>query len=63
MARKGDWVRFQREGRLVIGEVTYVREDHIGRKSLVTDVGEVSVESVLETRTVKRRQQEIGAGA
>jgi hypothetical protein len=47
-----DWVRFYRDGALVIGVVQYVRPDEIisSRIHVHTDVGTVWAASVLEVR-------------
>lgn len=57
MARRGDWVRFQHDGRLVIGQVEYVRPRQSWEDSdtLVTDAGEIDGQSVLEVRSAKKR--------
>lgn len=48
----GDWVRFFRDGQLVIGKVEYVSEDTVQswRLYLNTDQGRVEASSVLEIR-------------
>lgn len=47
----GDWVRFYRNGVLVIGVVQYVpRVDVIGFQYYATDMGEVRADSILEVR-------------
>lgn len=45
-----DWVRFVRDGRLVIGEVMYCRPGG----ELVTDAGTVQFGDVLEVRHASR---------
>lgn len=50
--QRGDWVKFQRGYGLVIGEVQYVRE-RIGLcVELVTDIGSVPIDQILEIRHV-----------
>lgn len=51
-AKIGDWVRFYRNGVLVIGEVRYLvkRETWERSDTLQADVGEVQAEDVLELR-------------
>lgn len=50
----GDWVRFYRNGELVIGVVEYMTQDEImGDRTLWTDRGAVALEDVLETRKAK----------
>lgn len=51
-----DWVRFYRDGELVIGVVQYVRLDLLQKVILSTTAGEVSEDNVLEIR--KRPEQE-----
>ena len=48
--QKGDWVRFMSGGVLVIGEVAYIKPAIVGRPELVTDIGTIFAESVLEHR-------------
>jgi hypothetical protein len=51
--KEGDWVRFYRNGALVIGVVQYVRNrDTYPRweKQAMTDVGAVDLGSILESR-------------
>lgn len=50
--RPGDWVRFQRDGRLVIGLVEYLlpRKSWEAFDRVITDAGEVRADSVLEVR-------------
>lgn len=51
--RKGDWVAFVQGGGLVIGQVEYIpkRESWERYNRLITTVGTVSEEYVLEVRT------------
>lgn len=52
-AKVGDWVRFYRDGRLVIGEVVYVEQAASWSKSdevYSTDQGTVENLAVLESR-------------
>jgi len=54
--KKGDWVRFQRDARLVIAEVFYVMDSRYatqGRWVAVTDHGEVCESGTLEIREAK----------
>lgn len=54
MPRIGDWVRFRREGRLVIGVVQYVQKVSSWKTwEAITDIGVVSDGSVLEVRRYK----------
>lgn len=46
----GDWVRFMKEGTLVIGKVEYLKQ-HITHIAVYTDVGVVSSDCILEKRT------------
>lgn len=47
----GDWVRFQRGGQLVIGEVAYVKDrDVLGYRQAITDIGAVREDAILERR-------------
>jgi hypothetical protein len=48
----GDWVRFMRDGRLVIGIVQYVkpRSTSQWKDVVVTEVGPVDIDQVLEIR-------------
>lgn len=50
--KPGDWVRFYREGRLVIGEVRYVHEREAGRTwyNVSTDAGPTADNAILEIR-------------
>ena len=48
--RKGDWVRFYQNEKLVIGEVNYVIKDITSYLKVCTDVGQVCLESILERR-------------
>jgi hypothetical protein len=51
LLKVGDWIRFYRNGVLVIGVVNYIREDRaIGYTYYQTDAGEVRADSVLEIR-------------
>lgn len=51
--KAGDWVRFRRDGRLVIGKVEYVVERiGLGCGLLQTDAGEVWEADVLEVRGI-----------
>lgn len=51
----GDWVRFYEAGRIVIGEVRYIRTRTGGYVDLLTDVGSVSADMVLEMRRAESR--------
>lgn len=46
----GDWVRFYRNGTLVIGVVEYVTKNVLGGIELHTDEGTTNPEYVLEMR-------------
>lgn len=48
----GDWIRFYRNGALVIAEVRYEprRNSWERHPKAITDVGEVAVDQVLEVR-------------
>lgn len=46
----GDWVRFYRNGVMVIGVVQYGPRDDWGDKYYSTDAGEVAANSILEVR-------------
>lgn len=50
--RVGDWVRFYRNGTLVLGVVNYVKEtdEALPKIELYTDNGAVSVDAVIEMR-------------
>ena len=50
--RPGDWVRFYKNGLLVIGEVRYVNPDEVRTwmTYLDTDCGRIEMSSVLEMR-------------
>lgn len=50
---KGDWVRFQRGYSTVIGEVQYRRKRIAVSDELVTDQGSVSIDQILEIRTIR----------
>lgn len=50
----GDWVRFIRDGELVIAEVNYIRDTSFLHEELITDCGAVPVENVLEVRGTGR---------
>lgn len=51
MTTIGDWVRFYRDGVLVIGVVQYrCQDDTTGDWLLSTDMGEVAEDDVLEIR-------------
>ena len=56
--KRGDWVRFMRDGKLVIGVVEYDLGTKWGCPRLMTDCGEISDEYVLEMRP--RREPESG---
>jgi hypothetical protein len=47
---RGTWVRFQRDGRFVIGQIEYVRRSITGWQEYVTDAGAVREDCVLEAR-------------
>jgi hypothetical protein len=47
----GDWVRFYSNGKLVIGVVNYIgRESTRGDIEVMTDIGAIDSESILEAR-------------
>ena len=46
----GDWVRFYRDGKFVIGKVEYITKDSSGHTVLNTDVGSTWAEHILEAR-------------
>lgn len=49
--RKGDWVRFYKDNKLVIGVVEYIREPIVGTEhELMTDNGTVIESCVIEYR-------------
>lgn len=48
--KKGGWVRFYSNGKLVIGQIEYLWIDVGGFKYAGTDVGSVSIDAVLEHR-------------
>lgn len=52
MVSPGDWVRFYRNGVLVLGVVQYVKERRLGSYSreVCTDIGSVEDTDVLEAR-------------
>ena len=53
---RGDWVRFQRDARLVIGVVEYVLEPDVGSShwyKIVTSHGVIDEEDILELREAK----------
>lgn len=53
----GDWVRFYRNGALVIGIVNYRRRDEfLGHWILSTDAGEVDADDVLEIRATNPKE-------
>lgn len=54
---KGTWVRFYREGRMVIGVVEYTHKSIIGTLTLATDAGEVEADSVLESRQAVAKER------
>jgi hypothetical protein len=47
----GDWIVFERDGRLVIGRVQYISRSYSGFDEYVTDCGRVSHKAVLEVRS------------
>jgi hypothetical protein len=50
----GDWVRFYRDGKMLIGVVQYIRESNgLGDLEALTDVGSVAVDRILEIRKPK----------
>jgi hypothetical protein len=55
MVEPGDWVRFYQNGRLVIGEVRYVKDPKLPGwdREICTDQGCVDEGCVLETRLGK----------
>ena len=52
-AKPGDWIAFQRESRIVIGEIAYAQERTGGWTYYVTNTGEVREDFVLEVRAKK----------
>lgn len=52
-AKPGDWIAFQRESRIVIGEIAYAQERTGGWTYYVTNAGEVREDFVLEVRAKK----------
>ena len=46
----GDWVRFMRDGKFVIGEVRYIIDDYPSPVAFYTDAGSVPAKSILEHR-------------
>ncbi len=50
--QKGDWVRFMSSNTLTIGCIQYFYIETGGYRYLVTDMGTVSIDSVLEHRPV-----------
>lgn len=51
----GDWVRFYRNGVLVIGVVEYVKdEDDLGEQHFYTTEGDCDSDDVLEVRKASR---------
>lgn len=53
-AKVGDWIRFQRDNRLLIAEVLYVRPSASWSRSTeeyVTDTGCIEDDGVLEVRS------------
>ena len=49
--KPGDWVRFYRDAKLVIGVVQYVQDTTAGmHKRIHTDIGEARSDGVLEVR-------------
>jgi hypothetical protein len=53
-ARIGDWISFYREARITIAEVRYIRErkSYAGGTDLLTDIGAIDADAVLEIRHV-----------
>lgn len=49
--KKGDWIRFMRNGELIIGVVEYTRYHDIYYYSYITNIGEVSEDSIIEARS------------
>lgn len=51
--KPGDWVRFYRDARLVIGCVQYVKQDdpNFGEDEVCTDLGSTSADAILEVRS------------
>lgn len=47
---EGDWVRFYRNGVLVVGEVRYMHRDITDKLKLSTDQGEIDSRAVIEIR-------------
>lgn len=50
---KGDWIRFYKNGTLVIGSVQYMYRNTVLEKYAATDVGSVNVRDIFETRKCK----------
>jgi hypothetical protein len=56
MIQINDWVRFYQNGKLVIGLVQYTRKNILGHTELLTDVGSVCDNAVLEYRSPTREK-------
>lgn len=51
--KAGDWVRFMKDGRLVVGVVAYVESNRpasLYRWRIIMDIGEIVEESIVEVR-------------
>jgi|GEM_PF-6127867 len=47
----GMWVRFYRDGKMVVSVVMYIRKDPLdGRPVICTDIGEIEPDDVMEAR-------------
>ena len=47
---KGDWIAFQRAGKITIGKIEYMKRDILGYWQYITTAGQVREDSVLEVR-------------
>ena len=48
---EGDWVRFRRDGRLVIGVVSYIKTHRYTHEKVIeTDIGAIEFNDVMEVR-------------
>lgn len=56
-AKVGDWIRFYRDARFVIGLVEYVRKDILGYENYETDHGSVREDCVLEIRVALKGRE------
>ena len=51
--KKGGWVRFYSNGKLVIGQIEYFWTEVGGFEYAATDIGSVRLDSILESRENK----------